>query len=67
MASDLKLIKHKILNEEKIFNILEAIGCEYITTEQNGGMLTAQLPQKFNSTNKRAGGSQFHFIIGQEF
>ena len=54
MADDLKLIKHKIVNEEKISNILEALGCEYIKEEQGGNIVTAQLPDKFNSTNKRA-------------
>lgn len=54
MADDLKLIKSKIVNEDKIMNILEALGCGHIKEEQGGSIFTAQLPDKFNSSNKRA-------------
>lgn len=52
--SDLKEIKKRIFNEDKIEKIFEAIGCERIKFEQGDTLLTAQLPDRFNSTNSRA-------------
>lgn len=52
--SDLQMIKEKLVNEDKIEDLLEAIGCEYIKPEQRGFLITAQLPERFYSTNKRS-------------
>ena len=52
--SDLQAIKDKLVNEDKIEDLLEAIGCEYIKPEQRGFLITAQLPERFYSTNKRS-------------
>lgn len=50
--SDLKAIKIKLLNEDKVDRILEAMGCEYIS--YRGGRIEAQLPKKFQSDNRRS-------------
>lgn len=52
--SDLKEIKRRINDKDKIKFLLEQIGCQYIKSEQMGTLITAQLPPKFNSHNKRA-------------
>ena len=52
--NDLKIIKRKLADEEKIEDLLSAIGCEYIKPEQRGGLITAQLPERFYSDNKRS-------------
>ena len=52
--SDLQEIKDRLRDEEKVEDLLEAIGCEYIKTEQRGNLITAQLPERFYSTNKRS-------------
>ncbi|UUV46052.1 DNA primase [Bacillus phage vB_BanS-Thrax1] len=53
MSDDLKDIKTRIYEEDKVYEILEAMGCEYIRTE--GSMrVTAQLPEHFYSSNKRS-------------
>ena len=52
MYEDLKAIKDRILREDKIMDIYEAIGCEYI--KPSGNRIEAQLPSKFMSPNKRA-------------
>jgi DNA primase len=52
--NDLKEIKRKIFEEEVITDLLEALGCEHISTEQGGRLYTAQLPVEHNSKNKRA-------------
>lgn len=49
--SDLKLIKEKIYKENRIEEILEKLGCEYIKHEQGGKLITARLP---DGRNKRA-------------
>lgn len=54
MYEDLKLIKRRILKEDKIEYILEALGCDYIRVEQRGMLYTAQLPEHYHSNNKRA-------------
>lgn len=51
--SDLNTIKRKIKVSE-VEKLLKSIGCEFIKIEQGGELVTAQLPQKFNSRNKRA-------------
>ncbi|BAO04762.1 uncharacterized protein CBO05P1_043 [Clostridium botulinum B str. Osaka05] len=51
--NDLKLIKQRIYKENKIGYLLEQLGCNYIKTEQNGLLITAGLPDGFNSKNKR--------------
>jgi DNA primase len=50
--SELQEIKKKLLNEDKVDRILEAMDCEYITF--SGGRCEAQLPARFHSDNKRA-------------
>jgi DNA primase len=50
--SDLQVIKKRLVKENKIEDILEAIGCSYIT--YSGGRIEAQLPEQFNSSNKRS-------------
>lgn len=52
IMSDLKIIKQKLLDEDRIQDIYEAMGCTYITF--GGGRIEAQLPDHFNSSNKRA-------------
>lgn len=53
--SDLSKIKQKLSeDEDKIVKLLSEIGCEYIKLEQRGSLITAQLPQKFYSENRRA-------------
>lgn len=54
IMSDLQQIKQKIINEDKIEVILESIGCLSISSEQRGELITAQLPEKFDSDNKRS-------------
>lgn len=51
---DASEIKRKIIEEGKVEDILEALGCEYIKVEQRGNLITAQLPASFGSENKRA-------------
>jgi DNA primase len=52
--SDLKLIKNRLRDYDKIEKLLEKMGCEYVKMEQGGDLVTAMLPPKFNSSNKRA-------------
>jgi DNA primase len=52
--SELKKLKEKIFEEECIKDLLEALDCEDINTEQGGKLFTAKLPAKFGSKNKRA-------------
>lgn len=54
MSNDLADIKKRIFEEDKVERIFEAIGCEIIRYEQSGTLLTAKLPDKFNSNNTRA-------------
>jgi DNA primase len=51
---DLKEIKQKIYDDEDIETLLRELGCEYIRREQGGNLITAQLPAKFNSDNRRS-------------
>ena len=51
MPLNLKELKERIYNEEKVVKILEELGCDCIDTEQHGTLLTARPP---NSKNKRA-------------
>ncbi len=52
--NDLAEIKKRIFNEDKIEDLFEAIGCQHIKLEQGGSLITAQLPDKYNSSNTRA-------------
>lgn len=52
--SDLNKIKDKLRNYDRIERLLESIGCEYVKEEQRGDLITAQLPKRFYSNNKRA-------------
>lgn len=47
-------IKDRLRDVEKIERLLEEIGCQYIKQEQHGKLITAQLPERFDSRNKRA-------------
>ena len=52
VLSDLKDIKKRLLREDKVEKIFEAIGCEYISIRNN--RVEAQLPARFYSDNKRS-------------
>lgn len=52
--SDLKELKKRIIEEDKIGVLLEDLGCTHVKSEQNGALFTSQLPEKFESDNKRA-------------
>jgi DNA primase len=52
VSEDLKIIKRKLLDEDRLQDIYEAMGCEFVSF--GGGRIEAQLPPQFNSTNKRA-------------
>lgn len=52
--SDLKEIKYKLIQEDRIEDLLSSIGCEYIKNEQGGSLITAQLPDRFYSNNRRS-------------
>jgi len=51
--SELQDIKIRILEEDKVYDILEALECEHIRTE-GGARVTAQLPERFYSGNRRS-------------
>jgi DNA primase len=53
-VSDLRQIKQKLIDEDRIEELLEAVGCEHIKREQRGLLVTAQLPEHFYSHNRRA-------------
>lgn len=48
MSNDLKEIKKKIYDDGKIEELLSKMNCDYIKTEQNGELITAQLPYGSN-------------------
>jgi DNA primase len=48
---DLKLLKKKIYEEEKIETLLDSLNCENIKLEQSGNLIIAQLP---DGDNKRS-------------
>lgn len=50
--NDLEAIKKRILREDAVEKIFEAMDCEFITI--SGGRVEAQLPSRFNSNNKRS-------------
>lgn len=52
MRDDLKEIKKRIVEEDRIEELLNELGCEYV--EKRGERWEAQLPERFGSTNKRA-------------
>lgn len=52
MSEELQAIKNRLLDEDKIVDIYEAMGCEYITIRN--GRVEAQLPEKFKSNNSRS-------------
>ena len=54
MANDLAEIKKRIFEEDKIEDLFESIGCQSISFEQGGTLITAQLPENFDSKNTRA-------------
>lgn len=51
---DARDIKRMLLVDNNIEKVLEELGCEFIKREQRGELVTAQLPEAFNSDNKRA-------------
>lgn len=51
---DSKEIKKRLLEDNNIEILLESLECESIKREQRGRLVTAQLPYRFNSSNKRA-------------
>lgn len=54
--NEFKTIKKELLRDTtKIETLLEKMGCDYISYEQGGDLITCQLPyDKFQSNNKRA-------------
>jgi DNA primase len=52
--ADLQKIKDKLREENNIEDLLRAIGCEYVKPERQGMRITAQLPDRFYSNNKRS-------------
>jgi DNA primase len=51
-VSDLQTIRKRLLDENRLQDIYEAMGCEFVSF--GGGRIEAQLPPKYNSNNKRA-------------
>lgn len=51
---DAKEIKKRLLEDDRIEKLLEELECEWIKREQRGILVTAQLPDKFGSNNKRS-------------
>lgn len=51
---DFKDLKHRLYSENKVEKLLEALGCEHIDVEQQGNLMTAQLPLRYDSNNLRA-------------
>lgn len=51
---DSSQIKKKLLEGDNIEKLLESLECEFIKREQRGNLVTAQLPPRFNSSNRRA-------------
>lgn len=49
--TDLQQIKKRIYEEEKIEELLELMNCDFVSTEQGGGLYTASLP---NGNNRRS-------------
>lgn len=54
IENNLEDIKRKIVEEDRVEEILIAIGCNNVKKEQRGNMVSAQLPEHFHSSNKRA-------------
>lgn len=52
--NDLQLIKNRLKEEGRIEELLELIGCEYVSHEQGGELIVCQLPSDFRSSNKRS-------------
>lgn len=52
MSEELQIIKKKLLDENRLQDIYEAMGCEFVS--YSGGRIEAQLPDRFNSNNRRA-------------
>lgn len=50
--SDLQIIRKRLLDENRLQDIYEAMGCEFVSYSSN--RIEAQLPPKFNSNNKRS-------------
>lgn len=49
--SDLQFIKNRLIDEDKVIDIFEEMGCEFVTVKN--GRVEAQLPPKFDSNNRR--------------
>lgn len=52
MSDDLQIIKDRLVDDYKLEELYEAMNCEFISF--SGGRIEAQLPEKYNSTNRRA-------------
>lgn len=52
--SDLQEIKYRLIDEDRVMDLFENLGCEYIKLEQGQTLITAQLPMKFDSNNRRS-------------
>lgn len=49
-----KIIIKRIYEEQKVELLLEKAGCQHVSHEQQGSLITGQLPEKFESKNKRS-------------
>lgn len=58
MSEDLKAIKKRILKEDKLEQIYEAMGCDYIAVRNR--RIEASLPPHFHSTNRRSVQTKFN-------
>lgn len=54
MSNDLAKVKERLISEDRLIDLLEELECEHIKYEQGGSLITAQLPMRFDSPNKRA-------------
>lgn len=57
--SELRQIETKIYNEERIEELLEELGCWSISTEQNGKLFTAGLPDGDNSRSVQVKNNEY--------
>lgn len=57
--TELQEIKQKIHSEKRIKELLEIIGCESISTEQRGDLITASLPDGSNTRSVQVRNNKF--------
>lgn len=52
MSDDLQIIKNKLIDDNRLKELYESMGCENVSFSAN--RIEAQLPEKFDSNNRRA-------------